>query len=103
MQVLGNSEVYTARDGVEALERASQFHPDIVFLDIGMPRLDGYQVARRIRREPWGSNAVLAALTGWGQDADRQRTLEAGFDHHLLKPADRQALETVFRSAERAR
>ncbi len=64
-----------------------------------MPRIDGYEVARQIRAEAWGGTTLLVALTGWGQEADRRRTREAGFDHHLLKPADRQALEAVLSSA----
>lgn len=75
--------------------------PDIVVLDLGMPRMDGYEAARRIRAEPWGTAATLIALTGWGQEGDRQRTREAGFDHHLLKPADYAALAAVFAAAAR--
>jgi signal transduction histidine kinase len=89
-------EVRTAADGAEALEVAAECHPDIVLLDIGMPKLDGYEVARRIRAEPWGKSAVLIALTGWGQDEDRRRSREVGFDSHLVKPLDPEALSTLL-------
>jgi CheY-like chemotaxis protein len=89
-------EVYTAADGAEALEVAASCHPDVVLLDIGMPKLDGYEVARRIRAEPWGKTAVLIALTGWGQEEDRRRSREVGFDSHLVKPLDPEALSTLL-------
>ena len=89
-------EVHTAGDGAEALEVAAECHPDVVLLDIGMPKLDGYEVARRIRAEPWGKKAVLIALTGWGQDEDRRRSREVGFDSHLVKPLDPEALSTLL-------
>ena len=65
---------------------AARFTPDVVVLDLAMPRLNGYDVARRIRQEPWGRNVLLIALTGWAKDEDRKRTKEAGFDVHLVKP-----------------
>jgi CheY-like chemotaxis protein len=77
-----------AHDGVQAVEEARTFQPHVMFLDIGMPALDGHETARRIRLEPWGRNIVLVALTGWGQREDRRKSKEAGFDHHLVKPAD---------------
>jgi signal transduction histidine kinase len=89
-------EVHTAGDGAEALEVAAQCRPDVVLLDIGMPKLDGYEVARRIRAEPWGKSAVLIALTGWGQDEDRRRSREVGFDSHLVKPLDPDALSSLL-------
>ena len=67
-----------------------------VFLDIGMPAMDGYEVARRLRQQPGLEKVVLAALTGWGQREDRRRTAEAGFDHHLVKPPEWQAVETLL-------
>jgi signal transduction histidine kinase len=85
---LEGHEVVCASDGEEALALAGQRKPEIVVLDVGMPKLDGCEVARRIRAESWGRNAVLVALTGWGQDADRKRSREAGFDMHLVKPVD---------------
>jgi CheY-like chemotaxis protein len=79
-------EVNTANDGLEALNISPQFKPDIVLLDLGMPNLNGYATAHRIREEPWGHNVVLVALTGWGQPRDRDRTTRAGFNAHLVKP-----------------
>ena len=89
-------EVHTAGDGAEALAVAAEYRPGILLLDIGMPKLDGYEVARRIRAEPWGKTAVLIALTGWGQDEDRRRTREVGFDSHLVKPLDPDALSAML-------
>ena len=82
------NEVETALDGFEGIKRAETFRPDIVLLDIGMPKLNGYKTAQRIREQPWGRDMVLIAFTGWGQEEDRQRTREAGFDAHLVKPVD---------------
>jgi PAS domain S-box-containing protein len=79
-------EVWTAHDGVEAVQAATAHHPDVALLDIGMPRLNGYEVAHHIREQPWGKDMLLVAITGWGQDEDKQRAQEAGFDHHLTKP-----------------
>jgi CheY-like chemotaxis protein len=81
-------EVTCASDGEEALALAGERRPEIVVLDVGMPKLDGCEVARRIRAESWGRGAILVALTGWGQDVDRRRSREAGFDMHLVKPVD---------------
>src|SRR5207248_177762 len=85
LRLLGN-EVQIANDFLEAVRMAAAFSPDVVFLDIGMPRLNGYDAARRIRDLPGGENMILVALTGWGQDDDKRRSLEAGFDSHLVKP-----------------
>jgi signal transduction histidine kinase len=85
---LSGHEVYTAANGAVALESAEQHRPEVALLDIGMPKLDGYEVARRIRAQPWGAHITLVALTGWGQDSDRRRSQEAGFDSHLVKPLD---------------
>jgi signal transduction histidine kinase len=85
---LGGHEVYSASNGNLALECAERHLPDVALLDIGMPLLDGYEVARRIRAQPWGKAITLVALTGWGQDSDRRRSREAGFDSHLVKPLD---------------
>jgi signal transduction histidine kinase len=85
---LSGHEVYTAPNGAMALESAEQHRPEVALLDIGMPKLDGYEVARRIRAQPWGQRITLVALTGWGQDSDRRRSQEAGFDSHLVKPLD---------------
>jgi signal transduction histidine kinase len=85
---LGGHEVFSAANGALALESAERNLPEVALLDIGMPKLDGYEVARRIRAEPWGRGITLVALTGWGQDSDRRRSGEAGFDTHLVKPLD---------------
>ncbi|MDB6046740.1 MAG: domain S-box protein [Gammaproteobacteria bacterium] len=83
---LSECEVRKGYNGMDALETARQFDPEAILLDIGMPQLDGFEVCRRIRKEPWGKEMIVVALTGWGQDADRRRTKEAGFDAHLVKP-----------------
>jgi signal transduction histidine kinase len=85
---LGGHEVFSAANGALALESAERNLPEVALLDIGMPQLDGYEVARRIRAQPWGRSITLVALTGWGQDSDRRRSGEAGFDSHLVKPLD---------------
>jgi CheY-like chemotaxis protein len=85
-------EVRSADDGLAALEVAAAFRPDLVLLDIGMPRLDGYEVCRRLRAEPWSEGVLIVAVTGWGQEADKQRARDAGFDLHLTKPMDHGAL-----------
>jgi CheY-like chemotaxis protein/two-component sensor histidine kinase len=82
----------TAYDGQEGVDVAERLRPDVVLLDIGLPKLNGYEACRRIRGQPWGKSMVLIALTGWGQDRDRRRSHEAGFDHHMVKPVDPDAL-----------
>jgi CheY-like chemotaxis protein len=95
---LGGHEIHKAVDGVEALETATRVRPDLVLLDIGMPGMDGYEVARRIRSQPWGRQPTLVALTGWGQENDRKRSREAGFDSHCIKPLDPQRLVNLLAS-----
>jgi PAS domain S-box-containing protein len=95
LKALGN-ETCTAHDGLEAIDMAAEYRPDIVFMDIGMPKLNGYEAARRIREQPWGKRMVLVALTGWGQEEDKQRTKEAGFDHHLVKPVEPDILRRLL-------
>ncbi len=87
LKITGN-ETHIAHDGLEGVEAAATFHPDIVLLDLGLPKLNGYDVCRRIREQPWGKNMVLVALTGWGLEEDRRLSKEAGFDHHMVKPVD---------------
>ena len=99
---VSGSVARTAKDGLEALEAAKEFRPDIVFLDIGMPRLNGYDAARRIRQEPWGREMVLVAMTGWGQEQDRRRSRDAGFDAHIVKPADYSEVVKLMGSTRRA-
>ena len=91
-------EVKMAHDGLEAVEAAAKLLPQVVLLDIGMPNLNGYDAARQIRQQAWGKDMVLIALTGWGQEQDRERTREAGFDAHLLKPVDHDALMKLLAS-----
>jgi signal transduction histidine kinase len=98
---LDGHEVYRARDGEAALECAARVHPEVVLLDIGMPRLDGYEVARRLRQHRVNQNTLLVALTGWGQESDRQRAQAAGFDAHLTKPVDYERLTELLQSPPR--
>ncbi|MES2323434.1 MAG: response regulator [Pseudomonadota bacterium] len=83
-----NCSVATAYDGYQALDAFDKLMPDVVIMDLGMPSMDGYEAARRIRRKPGAKDVLLIAVTGWGQDDARQRTIDAGFDHHLIKPVD---------------
>jgi signal transduction histidine kinase len=93
-------QVETAYGGLEALATVERFQPQIVLLDLGMPDLDGLQVCRRIREQAWGKKMILVALTGWGQEQDRRRAHEAGFDAHLVKPLDHGALGALLTSME---
>jgi PAS domain S-box-containing protein len=95
LQAFGH-EVCTAHDGQAALETAASFHPQVVLLDIGLPKLDGYEVARRLRCQPGLEKALLVALTGYGQEGDRRRSEEAGMDWHLVKPVDPAELERIL-------
>jgi PAS domain S-box-containing protein len=101
LRILGH-EVQTALDGEEAIEKAEQFRPDVIVLDVGMPMLDGYETATRIRQRPWSRDVVLIAVTGWGNDKDKLKSAAAGFDVHLVKPVDAttilEALEQVDQS-----
>ncbi len=98
---LQGHEVRVAYSGMAALELTKDYSPGLVLLDIGMPGMDGYEAARRLRQQPGLQNVVLAALTGWGQQEDRRRSAEAGFDHHLVKPPEPQALEGVLAGLKR--
>jgi len=95
MLKLSGHDVATAHDGIEALKLAQEFQPNVVLLDLGMPKLDGYEAARSIRQQSWGRGMMLVALTGWGQAEDKRRSREAGFDAHLVKPVDFVALEKL--------
>jgi PAS domain S-box-containing protein len=95
---LMGQEVRTAGDGLEAVALAEEFRPDVILMDIGMPRLDGYEAAARIREHPWGADMTLVALTGWGQEEDRRRSREAGFDAHLTKPVEPRDLAAYLAS-----
>jgi PAS domain S-box-containing protein len=85
---LSGNTTRIAHDGLEALELAEKFRPEVILLDIGLPKLNGFEVCRRIRQRPWGRDVLVVALTGWGQDDDRRKSKDAGFDHHLVKPVD---------------
>jgi CheY-like chemotaxis protein/anti-sigma regulatory factor (Ser/Thr protein kinase) len=89
---MGGHQVTVAHDGDEALRLATRDRPEVVVLDIGMPKLNGYEVASRLRAEPWSGKLTLVAVTGWGQAEDRKRALESGFDQHFTKPIDPKAL-----------
>jgi CheY-like chemotaxis protein len=93
---MSDHEVLTAHDGEEALRLARVAAPDVLILDIGMPRLAGDEVARAVRGESWGRRALVIAVTGWGEAEDKERTGAAGFDHHLTKPIDVDALEKLL-------
>jgi PAS domain S-box-containing protein len=95
--------VATAYDGLDALAQVASFEPDVVMLDIGMPGMNGYEVARRIRAEPGGSRRLLVALTGWGQQEDKRRAADAGFDRHVTKPIDPELFGELFDQARKAR
>ncbi len=101
LDLLGH-EVRVAYDGLQALALAEEFRPDVMLLDIGMPRLNGLDTARRLRAEPWGATLTLIALSGWGQAEDRERSIEAGFDHHLVKPLNLQLLEPLLANLAKA-
>jgi signal transduction histidine kinase/CheY-like chemotaxis protein len=99
LRIMGH-EVRTAHDGLEAISAAATFQPDVAILDIGLPKLNGYDVAKRIREQPRGKDIVLVALTGWGQEDHRRRSKDAGFDHHLTKPVEFDVLEQILAATE---
>lgn len=92
-------EVQTALDAHEALRLGMQGHPQMILLDVGLGAVSGWDAARLIRGEPWGRDLLLVALTGWGQPEDHQRSKEAGFDHHLVKPVEMAELRRLIREA----
>jgi len=85
---LTGNEIHTAHDGQEAVEMAEAIRPDVILLDIGLPKLNGYEACSKIRKQPWGKNIIIVALTGWGQEEDRLKSKEAGFNGHMVKPVD---------------
>ena len=97
---LARHEVHVACDGPAALELAERIRPDVALLDIGMPGLTGYEVAERIRSEPWGREVLLIAVSGWGQQSDKDRAQMAGFDLHLTKPVDPSEFEQLMAPRE---
>jgi len=100
LELLGH-DIRLAHDGVQALEVADEFHPHAVLLDIGMPRLDGYAVCSRLRTQPWARDALLIAVTGWGQERDQRRSRDVGFDAHLVKPVEPKALQDLLGQLEK--
>ena len=96
---LWHNDVITAVDGLEAVEAAAAFQPDLILLDIGLPKLNGYDAARRIREQRQDNRVVIVAMTGWGQEEDKRKSKEAGFDQHLVKPVDPDLLEELLASA----
>jgi CheY-like chemotaxis protein len=98
LELMGH-DAHTAYDGPEAVHAAESLRPDVILLDIGLPRMNGYEAARHIREKEWGKQMLLIALSGWGQDEDKRRAIEAGFDHHLTKPVATDVLQTVLGSS----
>src|SRR4029077_16596548 len=90
-------EVLVTHDGLEALAAATEFRPSFCFLDIGLPKLNGYDLARRLRELPFTRESVLIAVTGWGQEDDKRRAREAGFDHHMVKPVDFANIQSILK------
>ena len=95
LSIMGH-ETRTSHDGEAALTIAESFLPDVVLLDIGLPKLNGYEVAQRIRENAWGHSMFLIAVTGWGQEEDRQRSSEVGLNVHMVKPVEPAALERLL-------
>jgi CheY-like chemotaxis protein len=95
MQIIGHTSA-VAHDGENALRICAEFHPDVIFLDLGMPGMNGYEVAQRIQAGASTPKPVLVALTGWGDESDRARTQAAGFQHHLIKPTSLEAVESLL-------
>jgi CheY-like chemotaxis protein len=95
---LEGHETFAVHDGIEAIDAAELHRPDVVLLDIGLPRMSGHEVCRRLRERPWGRELVLVALTGWGQSEDRRKSQDAGFDGHLVKPVRYETLAELLGS-----
>jgi CheY-like chemotaxis protein len=96
IHTLGDNDVHVELSGAAALAMVVDFRPDVVIVDLKMPEMDGYEVARRMRAQPGGNDILLVALTGWALDEHKRRSQAAGFDHHLTKPADRESLEALL-------
>ena len=95
LKLLGN-DTRAAHDGIEAVEVAEEFRPEVILMDVGMPRLNGYEATRRIRERPWGRSVIIIALTGWGQEGDHVQSREAGCDGHLVKPVNLPDLDRLL-------
>lgn len=102
LTIMGH-ETRTAHDGETALATAEAFNPEVVLLDIGLPKMNGYEVAQRIREKPWGKAMFLIAVTGWGQAEDRARSAEVGLNMHMVKPVEPSALQAVLADLKRNR
>lgn len=102
LEILGHS-VCMAHNGKDAVALAQSFRPDVIFLDIGMPEMNGYEICQAMRKLPALRHTVIVAQTGWGQKEHRERTSNAGFDHHLVKPVDMKALENILLGMDKAR
>jgi CheY-like chemotaxis protein len=89
-------DLSTACDGIEGIERARTFRPDVILMDIGLPDMNGHDTARRIRQQPGGKDIILIAVTGYGQEEDRRRSIEAGFDDHIVKPLNFAELKNIL-------
>jgi PAS domain S-box-containing protein len=100
MLELGGHRLHVAHDGREALQVASEQRPEVILMDLGMPNLNGYEAAKRLRQEPWGKDALLVAITGWGQPSDRAASARAGFDHHFVKPVDPAVVQGLLTSLD---
>src|SRR5207237_10803449 len=98
---LSGDDAVVAYNGQDAVELGARERPDACILDVGMPDMTGYEVARRIRQQAWGRNVLLVAVTGWGQGDDKERAKAAGFDHHLTKPVNAEQVEQVLVAAVR--
>ena len=90
-------------DGAAAIAAADAFRPDLILLDIGLPGMTGHQVAREIRQTPWGGTTTIIAVSGWGEEADRRQSREAGFDHHVVKPLDYEGVQRLLSTVETTR
>ena len=94
--VLSGHDARTALDGVQGVAMAEEFRPEFVFCDLGLPGMTGFEVARQLRSRPYGKDMILAALTGYGQPSDREESIRAGFDAHLVKPVDPNVIESFL-------
>jgi CheY-like chemotaxis protein len=101
LRLIGH-DVRVALDGIEAIRIAEQFRPEVALLDLAMPNVSGYDVARTLRSASWGKNMTIVAVTGWGREDDQRRSADAGFDRHMTKPVDPLALEIFLESANRS-
>ena len=93
---LGSYEIHMVHDGLSAIEAAKTYHPDIILMDIGLPRMNGHEVALRLRQQPEFHDTVMVALTGYGMEEDRRRSAEVGFDRHLVKPPLLESLRQIL-------